>query len=72
MSETNEAQPPPATAPPSARRPVDWLGRAMRLALVVAISVVAGMLLAPFAAHRLPGPDALGLPAPATIKADRG
>ncbi|ABS26913.1 metal dependent phosphohydrolase [Anaeromyxobacter sp. Fw109-5] len=71
VSETNEAQPPPAATPPSARRRSDWLGRAMRLALVVAISAVAGMLLAPFAAHRLPGPDALGLPAPATIKADR-
>ena len=43
----------------------------MRLALVVGISAAAGVLLAPFAAHRLPGPDALGLPAPVTIKADR-
>jgi len=43
----------------------------MRLALVIGISAAAGVLLAPFAAHRLPGPDALGSPAAVTIKADR-
>ncbi len=63
-------QPSPAPAAPTRRR-VDWLGRAMRLTLVVLVSAAGGLLLAPFAAHRLPGPDALGLPAPLTIKADR-
>ncbi|HEX9049170.1 MAG TPA: HDIG domain-containing protein [Anaeromyxobacter sp.] len=39
--------------------------------MVGVIAAAAGWLLAPAAAHRLPGPDALGSPAPATIKADR-
>jgi putative nucleotidyltransferase with HDIG domain len=38
---------------------------------VALVSAAAAVLLAPAAAHRLPGPDALGTPAPATIKADR-
>jgi putative nucleotidyltransferase with HDIG domain len=57
-------------APAAPPRP-DWFGRIMRAALVAVIAVAAGWLLAPAAAHRLPGPDALGTPAPATIKADR-
>ncbi len=43
----------------------------MRATMVGVIAAAAGWLLAPGAAHRLPGPDALGSPAPATIKADR-
>ncbi|WP_242345567.1 HD family phosphohydrolase [Anaeromyxobacter terrae] len=75
MPEPTEApstQPPvqAAVGPPPERR-VDWLGRVMRLGLVLVIASAAGFLLAPFAAHRLPGADALGLPAPVTIKADR-
>ncbi len=49
----------------------DWDGKLLRLGIVVAISAAAAFLLAPAGAHRLPGPDALGSPAPATIKADR-
>jgi hypothetical protein len=47
-----------------------WGGRALRVLLVAAISSGAAWLLAP-GAHRLPGADALGAPATATIKADR-
>lgn len=43
----------------------------MRLGLVAAVAAACGWLLAPGAVHRLPGSDALGTPAPATIKADR-
>ena len=50
---------------------VDLGGKALKATLVAAISVAAAWLLSPGAAHRLPGPDALGQPAPATIKADR-
>ncbi|HUL59365.1 MAG TPA: HDIG domain-containing protein [Anaeromyxobacteraceae bacterium] len=39
--------------------------------LVAVVSVAAAMLLAPGDAYRLPGPESLGQPAPATIKADR-
>jgi hypothetical protein len=49
----------------------DWTGRALRFALVAAISTAAAFLLAPSSGHRLPGIDALGTPAPAMIKADR-
>jgi putative nucleotidyltransferase with HDIG domain len=48
----------------------DWSGPALSLLLVLTVAVAAGALLVP-GAHRLPGPDALGLPAPATLKADR-
>jgi cyclic-di-AMP phosphodiesterase PgpH len=49
----------------------DWAGKLLRLVLAAAVSVAAAVLLAPSAAHRLPGPEALGTPARATIKADR-
>jgi cyclic-di-AMP phosphodiesterase PgpH len=49
----------------------DWAGKLLRLALTAIVAVVAAMLLAPSAAHRLPGPDALGSLARSTIKADR-
>ena len=49
----------------------DWVGRLLRVSLVVLVSIAAAVLLAPAAAHRLPGPDALGVPASGTIKADR-
>ncbi len=48
----------------------DWAGALLRLVLVAGVSTAAAMLLAP-PAHRLPGPESLGTPAPATIKADR-
>ncbi|HVI95238.1 MAG TPA: HDIG domain-containing protein [Anaeromyxobacter sp.] len=66
---TTPDPPPPVPAPPP--RVVDWPGRALRLGLVAVLSAAAGLLLAPAAAHRLPGPEALGLPSPATFKADR-
>ncbi len=49
----------------------DWAGRLLRLLLVVVISSAAAWLLAPAGASRLPGPEALGTPAVATVKADR-
>ncbi len=49
----------------------DWPGKLLRVGLVALVSGAAAVLLAPAGAHRLPGPDALGMPAPATIKADR-
>ncbi len=49
----------------------DWAGRALRILLLAAVSSGAGWLLAPTGEHRLPGADALGTPAPATVKADR-
>jgi len=49
----------------------DWVGKLLRFTLVALVSAAAAVLLAPAAAHRLPGPDALGTPARATIKADR-
>jgi cyclic-di-AMP phosphodiesterase PgpH len=49
----------------------DWAGKLLRVALVAIISAAAAMLLAPAGAHRLPGAEALGTPAPSTIKADR-
>jgi putative nucleotidyltransferase with HDIG domain len=39
--------------------------------LVAVISWAAAWLLAPMGASRLPGPEALGTPAPSTVKADR-
>jgi putative nucleotidyltransferase with HDIG domain len=39
--------------------------------LVAIVAAAAGVLLVPGAAQRLPGPESLGLPAPATFKADR-
>jgi hypothetical protein len=62
--------PPSTTALPRVSARVDWAGRILRLALVALVAIAAGLLLAP-AAHRLPGHESLGLPAPATIKADR-
>jgi putative nucleotidyltransferase with HDIG domain len=58
-----------APAPAAARR--DWVGRALAVLLVCGVAVASGWLLAPAEAERLPGPDALGQPAPSTIKADR-
>ncbi len=49
----------------------DWVGKLVRAALVAVVSGAAAILLVPGGAHRLPGADALGMPAPATIKADR-
>ena len=49
----------------------DWAGKALRALLVVIISVAAAYLLAPVGWNRLPGPESLGTPAPATVKADR-
>ena len=49
----------------------DWVGKLLRVALVAMMSVAAAVLLVPSAAHRLPGTEALGTPAHATIKADR-
>jgi hypothetical protein len=49
----------------------DWAGKLLRLGIVAVISAAAAFLLAPAAAHRLPGAEALGSPAPSTIKADR-
>ncbi|WP_248355103.1 HD family phosphohydrolase [Anaeromyxobacter oryzae] len=64
--------PPPPPPPEAAPAPhVDWPGRVLRIALVAAVAAACGWLLAPGAVHRLPGPEALGTPAPATIKADR-
>jgi len=65
------APPPSSDPPPEPPRPVDWAGRLLRLALVALVGVVAGLLLAPAGATRLPGADALGSPAPKTFKADR-
>jgi cyclic-di-AMP phosphodiesterase PgpH len=50
---------------------VDWGGRLLRVALVLLLAAAAGWLLAPAGVNRLPGTEALGSPAPATIKADR-
>jgi hypothetical protein len=49
----------------------DWVGKLVRAALLALVSAAAAVLLVPGGAHRLPGADALGMPAPATIKADR-
>ncbi len=49
----------------------DWAGWLLRVLLVAVISCAAAWLLAPAGAPRLPGPEALGTPAPATVKADR-
>ncbi|HYG70636.1 MAG TPA: HDIG domain-containing protein [Anaeromyxobacteraceae bacterium] len=49
----------------------DLGGRLLSAALVIGVAVVGALVLAPGAVHRLPGPDSLGLPAPAVIKADR-
>jgi putative nucleotidyltransferase with HDIG domain len=62
---------PQDSAAPRARPRADWAGRVLRLGLVALVSGAAGFLLAPAAAHRLPGAESLGLPAPATLKADR-
>jgi putative nucleotidyltransferase with HDIG domain len=58
-----------APTPVRARR--DWAGRALSVALVTAVALASGWLLAPADAERLPGADALGQPAATTIKADR-
>ena len=49
----------------------DWAGKLLRIALVAATSAGAALLLVPASSRRLPGLEALGTPAPATIKADR-
>jgi hypothetical protein len=49
----------------------DWAGKLIRACLVALVSAAAAVLLVPSGAHRLPGADTLGMPAPATIKADR-
>jgi putative nucleotidyltransferase with HDIG domain len=49
----------------------DLGGPALSALLVAIVSAAAGMLLVPGAARRLPGSESLGLPAPATLKADR-
>jgi hypothetical protein len=67
---------PPPPRPPTPRGLLERLargdpaGKLLRGLLVAAASAAAAVLLAP-GAHRLPGPDALGTPAPATLKADR-
>jgi hypothetical protein len=49
----------------------DPAGKALSLVLALLVGAVAAILLAPGVAHRLPGTDSLGTPAPATLKADR-
>jgi putative nucleotidyltransferase with HDIG domain len=49
----------------------DWAGRLLRFGLVVVIAIGASWFLSPPDTERLPGLDALGRPAPATVKADR-
>jgi putative nucleotidyltransferase with HDIG domain len=49
----------------------DWPGKLLRAGLVALVSAAAALLLVPGGARRLPGPESLGMPAPATIKADR-
>ncbi len=46
-------------------------GRVLSLLLIGLVSAAGAMVLAPGMASRLPGSESLGLPAPATIKADR-
>ncbi|HET8538608.1 MAG TPA: HDIG domain-containing protein [Anaeromyxobacter sp.] len=68
---------PEASHPPTSRSLLarlasgDWAGKLLRGVLVAATSAAAAFLLVPASAHRLPGTEALGTPAPATIKADR-
>ena len=66
------ATPAPGAPEPSSppRRPGLAAG-ALRALLVALVAAAAGLLLAPPGTHRLPGPEALGTPAPFTIKADR-
>jgi hypothetical protein len=62
----------PSAAPgaaPSGRR--GWDGRLLSGLLLGVIAAASGWLLAPPAPQRLPGQDALGIPAPTTVKADR-
>jgi len=49
----------------------DLPGKLLRLGLVLFVSGTAAVLLAPGDSRRLPGPEDLGSPAPATLKADR-
>ncbi|HET9551555.1 MAG TPA: phosphohydrolase, partial [Anaeromyxobacteraceae bacterium] len=49
----------------------DLPGRLLALLLLGAVGAAAGFLLVPPGPPRLPGPEALGTPAPVTIKADR-
>lgn len=60
----------PSTAPPGPRPRAAPI-RLLLLVLLVGMSVGAGWLLAPPGLDRLPGPEALGAPSPATIRADR-
>jgi len=70
VSEVPEPTPSPAEGTaPLARR--DWVGRLLSLALMTAVAAAAAWLLVPAAVYRLPGPEALGTPAPATVRADR-
>ncbi len=71
MPSQTDATPPAA----SGRGPRPAGARAARaltlLARLAAIGLAGGVLLAPPGLDRLPGPEALGTPAPATLKADR-
>jgi cyclic-di-AMP phosphodiesterase PgpH len=49
----------------------DWPGKLLGASVVALVSAAAAVLLAPSAAHRLPGPEALGTSSRSTIKADR-
>ncbi len=62
---------PAATAEVTQPARRDVFGRLLGLALVALVSAVSGWLLAPPDGARLPGPEALGQPAPRTIRADQ-
>ncbi len=64
------SRPVPPTPPPG-QRPRTGPNRLLLLALLSGLSAGAGWLLAPPGLDRLPGPEALGEPAPATIRAYR-
>lgn len=49
----------------------DWAGQLLAVGVVALVGIVAGLLLAPAGANRLPGAEALGSPAPKTFKAER-
>lgn len=64
--------PAPPTAPGRASPGGARLTRALALGLLLgAVAVAGGVLLSPPGLDRLPGQEALGQPAPATLKADR-
>ncbi len=62
---------PVPSAPPPGPRPRAAPIRLLLLVLLAGLSAGAGWLLAPPGLDQLPGPEALGTPAPATIRADR-